>query len=66
MSTHGQIGQYKCSITNDFKKKVIDKPLDTNFETIIQSQNEIYEIAKEKIDINNENIKAIDNNLMLL
>ena len=66
MSTHGQMGQSKCSITNDFKKKVIDKPLDTNFETIIQSQNEIYEIAKEKIDINNENIKAIDNNLMLL
>ncbi len=66
MSTQGQIGQSKCSITNDFKKKVIDKPLDTNFETIIQSQNEIYEIAKKKIDINNENIKAIDNNLMLL
>ena len=47
-------------------KKVIDKPLDTNFDTIIQSQNEIYELVKEKIDINNENIKAIDNNLMLL
>jgi hypothetical protein len=66
MSTHGQIGQSECSITDEFKKKFIDKPLDTNFDTIIQSQNEIYEIAKEKIDINNENIKAIDNNLMLL
>ena len=66
MSTHGQIGQSECSITDEFKKKVIDKPIDTNFETIIQSQNEIYENAKEKIDINNENIKAIDNNLMIL
>ena len=66
MSTNGQVGQSQCSITDTFKKKVIDKPLDTNFDTIIQSQNEIYELVKEKIDINNENIKAIDNNLMLL
>ena len=66
MSTHGQLGQSQCSITDTFKKKVIDKPLDTNFDTIIESQNEIYEIVKEKIDINNENIKAIDNNFTLL
>lgn len=66
MSTQGKIGQSKCVITDEFKNKVIHKPLDKNFETIIETQNQIYESTKEKIDINNENIKALDNNFTLL
>lgn len=66
MDTQGKIGQTKCMITDEFKNKVIHKPLDNNFETIIETQNKIYDSTKEKIDINNENIKALNNNFTLL
>ena len=66
MGTQGKPGQSKCVITDKFKNKVIYKPLDKNIETIIETQNQIYESTKEKLDINNENIKALNNNFTLL